>query len=38
MKIMFEPNYDLPLGEVLIIPSMIIVAVSVFEKDGKYWP
>ena len=38
MKIKFESDDDLPLGKMLIIRSMIIVAVPVFEKDGKYYP
>ena len=37
MKIKFESNDDLPLGKMLIICSMVIVAVPVFEKDGKYY-
>ena len=38
MKIKFESDDNLPLGKMLIIRSMIIVAVPVFEKDGKYYP
>ena len=37
MKIRFESNDDLPLGKTLNIPCIIIVAASVFEKDGKYY-
>ena len=38
MKIKFESSDDLPLGKMLIICSMVIVAVPVFEKYGKYYP
>ena len=37
MKFSFESDDDLPLGKLLNIPNMIIVAASVFEKDGKYY-
>ena len=37
MNIRLESD-DLPLGKTLNIPDMIIVAVSVFEKDGKDYP
>ena len=35
MKIRFESDDDLPLGKMLNILSMIIFALSVFEKYGK---
>ena len=38
IKIRFESDDDLPLGKILSIPSMIIVAKSVFQKDNKYYP
>ena len=38
MKIKFESDNDLPLGKTFNIPHMIIVAASVFEKNGKYYP
>ena len=38
MKIRFKSNDDLPLPEILSIPSMIIVVKSVFQKDNKYYP
>ena len=38
MKIRFESDDDLPLGEALNILNMIIVTTSVFEKDSKYYP
>ena len=38
MKIMFESDDDLPLGKLLNIPSMIIVTISVFQEDSKYYP
>ena len=38
MKIRFESDDDLPLGQPLNIPNMITVAASVFGKDGKYYP
>ena len=37
IKIRFESDDDLPLGKILSIPSMIIVAKSVFQKDNKYY-
>ena len=38
MKIRFESDDDLPLGKTLNILSIIIFALSVFEKDGKDYP
>ena len=38
MKIRFESGDDLPLDKTFSISDMIIVAVSVFEKNGKYYP
>ena len=38
MKIRFESDDDLPLGEALNIPSMTIIIASVFKEDGKYYP
>ena len=38
MKIRFESNDDLPLGEIISIPSMINFVTSVFQKDNKYYP
>ena len=38
MKISFDSDGGLSLGKPLNIPNMIIVAVSAFEKDGKYYP
>ena len=37
-KIKFESNYDLPLGEIINIPVCVIVARSVFQENGKYYP
>ena len=38
MKIRFESNGNLPIGKILIIPSMIMVVKSVFQKSKKYYP
>ena len=38
MKIRFESDDDLPLGEILSIPSMIVVTRFVFREDTKYYP
>ena len=38
MKIKFESDNDLPLGNTLNIVDMIIVVASVLEKNGKYYP
>ena len=37
MKIKFESDNDLPLGETFNIVDMIIVVGSVLEKNGKYY-
>ena len=36
MKIKFESNDDLPLGEILNIPACVITAMSVFQENDKY--
>ena len=38
MKIRFESDDDLPLGEILNISVCIIVAGSVFQEDNNYYP
>ena len=39
MKVTFNLNDDeLPLGRILIIPTCIIAAKSVFQNDNKYYP
>ena len=38
LKIKFESDGNLPLGETLNTPSMIIVTTSIFGKDGKCYP
>ena len=38
MKVRFNLNDDeLPLGRILIIPTCIIAAKSVFQNDNKYY-
>ena len=37
MKFEFESDGDVPLGEALNTPSMIIVTASASEKDGKHY-
>ena len=38
MKIRFESDYGLPLGKMLNILVCVIIAKSVFEENGKYYP
>ena len=38
MKTRFESDDDLPLDKTFSISDMIIVAASVLEKNGKYYP
>ena len=38
MKIKFESDDNLPLGKTFSISDIIIVAASVLEKDGKFYP
>ena len=38
MEIRFESDDDLPLGKTFNIVDMIIVAASILEKNGKYYP
>ena len=38
MKIRFESDDHLPLGKTFNIVNLIIVAESVLEKDGKFYP
>ena len=38
MKIKFESDYDLPLGKILNILLCVIIAKSVFQENGRYYP
>ena len=38
MKIKFESDDDLPLGEVLNIPVCVLIIRGVFKEDSKYYP
>ena len=38
MKIRFESDDDLPLDKTFNVVDMIIVAASVLEKNGKFYP
>ena len=38
MKIRFESDDDLPLGNILNIPMCVIAVGSVFKRDNKYYP
>ena len=38
MKIKFDTDDDLPLNKQLNIPTMAVVARSVFEEDGEFYP
>ena len=37
MRIKFESDYGLLLGKILNIPVCVIIAKSIFEKNGKYY-
>ena len=38
MKIKFETDNDLPLNQQIKFPTIAMVARSVFEEDGKFYP
>ena len=38
MKIKFESDNDLPLSTILNTPLRVIIAKSVFQENGKYYP
>ena len=38
MKIRFESDDDLPLGEILSIPVCIVTVGFVFQEDNNYYP
>ena len=38
VKIRFESDDDLPLGQILSIPVIIIVIEFVLQEDDKYYP
>ena len=38
MKIKFDSDDNLPLNKVLKFHAVIIIIISVFERDGKYCP
>ena len=38
MKIIFDPNYDLPLNKIIGISVLSIVVKSVFQSENKYYP
>ena len=38
IKIKFSSDDDLPLNKILKLHNLTIVARSVFEEDGKYYP
>ena len=38
MKTKFNSDDDLPLNKQLKFSTMTIVAISVFEEDGKFYP
>ena len=38
MKIRFSSDGDLPLNKILKLHNLTIIARSLFEKDGKYYP
>ena len=38
MRIEFESDNGLPLGKILNIPACVIIARSVFEESGKFYP
>ena len=38
MKIRFSSDGDLPLNKIFKLHNLTIIARSLFEKDGKYYP
>ena len=38
MRIKFNSDDDLPLNKILKLHMLTIIARSVFEEDGKYYP
>ena len=38
MKIIFNSDDELPLNKTIEIPSMIIVARTIFHENNKYYP
>ena len=38
MKVRFESDYNLPLKKTLKLHSLTVVARTVFEEKGKYYP
>ena len=38
MKIRVESDDDLPLNKILKLHNLTVIARSVFEEDGKYYP
>ena len=38
MKIKFNSDDDLPLNKILKLHMLTIIARSVFEEDGEYYP
>ena len=38
MRIKFESDNGLPVNEILNIPACVIIARSVFEENGKFYP
>ena len=38
MKIKFSSNDNLPIKKMLKLHNLTVIVLSVFEKDGKYYP
>ena len=38
MKIKFNTDDDIPLNKQLYFPTVTIIIINIFEKDGKYYP
>ena len=38
MRIIFDSDDDLPLNKILKLHMLTIIARSVYEEDGKYYP
>ena len=38
MKIKFNSDDDIPLNKQLNFPTITVIIINIFERDGKYYP
>ena len=38
MKIKFNSDNNLPLNDMLMLHMLIVIVISIFKSDGKYYP